>query len=167
MYIFTYIYRKIGRHFIICVFILFIVESQESRFKRNISLYDKLQVISNKRSRYAIKTQTSPPHDPLLHHNYLYECHRRYKNIDKNNSIIASKILKVKGDIDRKKQEADFKVNKFNVSRLEKFQRFKRLNRVVSKSVSQKFNTSGSRITPRTPIIRINLANTIPNPETS
>lgn len=76
-------------------------ETQESRFKNNVTLYQKLQKISANQSRYALKVEAAESRDPLLHHNYLYECQRRYDKIDKNNEVIASRILKVKGDINR------------------------------------------------------------------
>lgn len=44
-----------------------------------------------------MKTEMSPPRDPLLHHNYLYECQRRYEKIAEGNRLIASRIVNTKG----------------------------------------------------------------------
>lgn len=94
------------------------LELQSCRYKRNAGIYEKLKCISNTKSRYSIKTEPCIPKDPLLHHNYLYQCQRRFVDIEKTNELIASRIISTKGEIDSKKQQADYKFNKLNVSRL-------------------------------------------------
>ena len=81
---------------------------EEEKFKRNNTIFNRLRNISESRSRYAVKTEPDVLSDPLLHHNYLYECQRRYTSIEKGNSLMASKIINAKGCLSRKKDEADF-----------------------------------------------------------
>lgn len=100
---------------------------------RNTTIYHRLSKIAHQKSRYS-RVKTEEPEDGTLHHNYMYECQRRYQKINKSNCMIVEKIENIKPNFSCSKQLEEYKANRLTVIRLQKFARHKRLERIVSKS---------------------------------
>lgn len=100
------------------LYFIFNVEQNRERIKRNVSMYDRLKRISVDCSRYRSRSGLM---DSLLHHNSFYLNQKRFDEIERDNGLIAERIIKSKGQIDVKKQQNEYRVKKLNVSRLQKF----------------------------------------------